>query len=41
MEKKVRTNERKKDMSPGARSALFGGRVCFKKAETDVLGRSE
>ena len=41
MEKKrenERTNERHVS---GQEMRIFGGRVCFKKAETDVLGRSE
>ena len=43
MEKKVRTNERTKERHvSGQEMRIFGGRVCFKKAEkTDVLGRSE
>lgn len=42
MEKKrenERTNER--HVSGRQEMRIFGGRVCFKKAETDVLGRSE
>ena len=41
MEKKrenERTNERHVS---GQEMRIFGGRVCFKKAETDVRGRSE
>lgn len=41
MEKK-RENERTKERHvSGQEMRIFGGRVCFKKAETDVLGRSE
>ena len=42
MEKK-RENERTKErhVSGQEMRIIFGGRVCFKKAETDVIGRSE
>jgi len=41
MEKNARTNERTERHVSGQEMRIFGGRVCFKKAETDVLGRSE